>query len=462
VGGGLPPSVKVPLDQLHEYPGNARIGDVDAIAESLKTTGQYKPVVVQASTNYVLVGNHTLRAAKKIGWKTLGAIYLDVDTNVAMRINLNDNRSNDRATYDTVALAEQLKKIDSYKGTGYSDMDVQGILTAIEERDQELISEVLRPSLGIDFEGAPVTEEERLERLSKQFNIQQSAADDANAANIDPAELERNEQIATFQHDLEGARDQLWPIENYWGIPALKSDMLMDTIPEPIDTWAGQEVTPDDGKTTWIWNFGLAASKGLPWDRALMAGFTYDVKFQALYEDPEFQFARLLQAGLRQSIVPDFSMWGDEPRFLQMQAVYRAAWVGRFMQEIGIKVMPRLMWGDPSDWKWCFDGIPIGAPCIAACFQAADPKDYESPYVAEQLRNAIRVLKPQALLVYSGNPGKRVVANALLPKSLHVVMVDNYAHKRRGVAYDKKQGKMDRTVRQHSKQVEPEDAFAVE
>jgi len=56
------------VDKLQEYPNNARRGNIAMLVESLKTNTQYKPIVVQKSTNYVLAGNHILRAAKQLGW----------------------------------------------------------------------------------------------------------------------------------------------------------------------------------------------------------------------------------------------------------------------------------------------------------------------------------------------------------------------------------------------------------
>ena len=58
-----------PISQLRFYPGNARRGDIDLIAESLERLGQYKPVVVNTGgkepelANTILAGNHTVMAA---------------------------------------------------------------------------------------------------------------------------------------------------------------------------------------------------------------------------------------------------------------------------------------------------------------------------------------------------------------------------------------------------------------
>jgi hypothetical protein len=127
-------------ETLKEYPGNPRKGDIDAIAKSLVANGQYKPIVIQESTNYVLVGNHTLKAIKKLGWDFVDAVVLDVDDEAAKRIVLADNRTSDASSYDYDLLAEMLKSMPTLEGTGYDAEalnsllnDVSGILPELQE-----------------------------------------------------------------------------------------------------------------------------------------------------------------------------------------------------------------------------------------------------------------------------------------------------------------------------------------
>jgi hypothetical protein len=109
-----------------------RQGDVGAITESLKQHGQYRPIVVQKSTGYILAGNHTYKAAKALKWKQIAATYVDCDDEQALRILLMDNRANDLAAYDDGALAEMLKQLmeteDQLAGTGFDPDDLQQIL----------------------------------------------------------------------------------------------------------------------------------------------------------------------------------------------------------------------------------------------------------------------------------------------------------------------------------------------
>lgn len=124
----------VNLETLKPYPGNARRGDIDMIAESLRTHGQYKPIVVQKSTGYVLAGNHTLQAARHLGWDSIVVSWVDVDDDSARKINLIDNRSNDVATYDDSELAALLVGLDGdYVGTGFTDTDLTELMESLGE-----------------------------------------------------------------------------------------------------------------------------------------------------------------------------------------------------------------------------------------------------------------------------------------------------------------------------------------
>lgn len=115
---------RVSVESLSFYPGNPRRGDVALIAESLKVNGLYKPLVVQRSTNFVLAGNHTLRAARDLGYEEIDVVFADCDEVTARRIVLIDNRSADAATYSTDDLAALLARVEDYQGTGYTTDDL--------------------------------------------------------------------------------------------------------------------------------------------------------------------------------------------------------------------------------------------------------------------------------------------------------------------------------------------------
>jgi ParB-like chromosome segregation protein Spo0J len=103
------------------------------IAESLRANGLYKPLVVQKSTNHVLTGNHTLRAARDLGYEEINVVFADVDDATARRIVLVDNKSADSASYDVDDLAALLAKVEDFAGTGYSSDDMARLSTDLPE-----------------------------------------------------------------------------------------------------------------------------------------------------------------------------------------------------------------------------------------------------------------------------------------------------------------------------------------
>lgn len=124
------------VDQLATYHRNPRRGNVDRIAESLRVNGQYRPIVVNRGThtgrpNEVLAGNHTLMAARSLGWATVAAVWVDVDDEQASRIVAADNRTADLGDYDDRLLLELLAELPDLDGTGYDAGDLEELERAL-------------------------------------------------------------------------------------------------------------------------------------------------------------------------------------------------------------------------------------------------------------------------------------------------------------------------------------------
>lgn len=126
--------IRVPLAELHQYPGNAKKGDVPAIKESLEENDQFSPVIVQKSTMYILSGNHTVQAAQAAGWEEIDACVVDVDDRRALKINLAANRTAERGSYDVDARAALLDALEGdYAGTGYTQKEIDKFTAVLEE-----------------------------------------------------------------------------------------------------------------------------------------------------------------------------------------------------------------------------------------------------------------------------------------------------------------------------------------
>jgi ParB-like chromosome segregation protein Spo0J len=124
----------VDIDSLIPWEPNPRDGDIGAISESLMVNGQYAPIVVQKSSNRILKGNHTWKAARWIGWNTIAVSMIDVDDAEAARIVLIDNRASDVAEYDGELLKRNLLELSSFEGTGFSPDDVDEIFRGLSTK----------------------------------------------------------------------------------------------------------------------------------------------------------------------------------------------------------------------------------------------------------------------------------------------------------------------------------------
>jgi site-specific DNA-methyltransferase (adenine-specific) len=123
----------IPLDGVTLHPRNPRRGDVAAVSASLRRFGQRKPIVVQASTGYVVAGNHLVQAVRALGWTEVAANVQDMDDAEATAYMLADNRTADLGGYDDALLAEILAAqatADNLWATGYGAADVAALLAA--------------------------------------------------------------------------------------------------------------------------------------------------------------------------------------------------------------------------------------------------------------------------------------------------------------------------------------------
>lgn len=135
-----------PIKDLRNYHKNARRSNVAEIEKSLTIHGQYRALVANVGThtgrpNEVLGGNHTLQAARNLGWDSVAVTFVDVDDDQAKRIVLVDNSISDKATFDVALLTAELTSLEDLDGTGYTEEDLDKLLNGPEEGEDPKDSE---------------------------------------------------------------------------------------------------------------------------------------------------------------------------------------------------------------------------------------------------------------------------------------------------------------------------------
>jgi hypothetical protein len=175
----IPPGLSkfaVPVETLVPFERNPRRGDIEAIADSLKAHGQYRPIVVRAGTNEVLAGNHTLAAARSLGWTEVAATFIEVTDEQAKRIVLVDNRAADRATNDERELLALLRELEdseaTLSGTGFDLDDLDDLAARVIEVERAQLAVVPGAAADADSPDGNAWESTDLKEYAERYEEQ--------------------------------------------------------------------------------------------------------------------------------------------------------------------------------------------------------------------------------------------------------------------------------------------------
>ncbi len=104
-------------------------------------------------------------------------------------------------------------------------------------------------------------------------------------------------------------------------------------------------------------------------------------------------------------MAPDFSLFTDYPKMLQMWNHWRKHYVGAYWQMKGMKVYPTICWSDESSYDWCFDGEPVGGTVCVSTLGTQTYKRSRDLFL-EGYREMQRCLKPETIVIYGRVPEK--------------------------------------------------------
>lgn len=145
----------------------------------------------------------------------------------------------------------------------------------------------------------------------------------------------------------------------------------------------------------WI-GFNYVLSDKAPEGKAVHF-FIDDYQFMRLWNSPEKYMEKL--ARYEAVLTPDFSPYGDMPMATQIFNHYRKHWLGRLMQEYGIKVIPTIRASrDERSLQWYLDGEPSGGVVCISSMWTADKEAKE--YFMREFETMRKTLKPEKIYVY--------------------------------------------------------------
>ena len=126
-----------------------------------------------------------------------------------------------------------------------------------------------------------------------------------------------------------------------------------------------------DAHLTWIrFNHALREPQR---ERYGVHFFIDDYLFQRAWHDPP-RYALFLRS-FPAVMTPDFSMFADYPRAVQIYNHWRKHQLGAYWQQTGMAVIPSIGWIGRDSYSWCFDGEPVGGTVAVSSVGTQKSKD---------------------------------------------------------------------------------------
>ena len=132
--------------------------------------------------------------------------------------------------------------------------------------------------------------------------------------------------------------------------------------------------------------------------------FIDDYRFQGVYSYPQRSLNRLSR--FKFVMTPDYSLYAEMPRWLQLKNVAQNRWCGAYWQSMGLCVIPTVTWADEDSFSFCFDGI---AKHSSVAISTVGCRNAKSPFL-KGYDKMLEVIEPEMIICY-GTPFDEMTGN---------------------------------------------------
>ena len=167
-----------------------------------------------------------------------------------------------------------------------------------------------------------------------------------------------------------------------------------------------------------VGEYGIPMIEATQYDGADFIGFNYvkstkdpeskavhffldDYQFNRVWTDPD-RYIEMLKR-YKYVLTPDFSLYTDFPKALQIYNHYRKHWLGAYWQMFGINVIPTVCWSDQESFEWCFDGEPEQSVVAISSVGTQKSKESKKRFIDGYFEMTKR-LKPTHIIFYGSVP----------------------------------------------------------
>lgn len=189
-----------------------------------------------------------------------------------------------------------------------------------------------------------------------------------------------DDRAPAAQHNVFENQERMQFVEtNYYGIPQMRAT---DTVGDKMLRFCDWRECEDP--------------------QNYIAHFYYDdYKFMSAWREPDKYIERLRR--FKAVISPNFSLYTDFPRALQILSCYRRQWTGAYWQIHGLDVIPNVVWGDRESFAYCFEGIPRHSTVSVSTVGVKNDRDWngsDDDMFHAGYDEMMKRLEPTAILFY--------------------------------------------------------------
>jgi len=165
---------------------------------------------------------------------------------------------------------------------------------------------------------------------------------------------------------------------NAYGIPDL-AHAPISAVPEKLAPYRSRVRSPD-----------VLASTGVHF-------FLDDYRFESIWRRPVQTLSGIQKWAV--ALTPDFSLYYNAPRIIQLWNTYRTRWVGCWWAMNGITVIPTVSWGTHTSYNFCFLGLPKKSVLAVSTVGTQKDSSTKAPFLAGFREMVVR-LRPSLVLNY--------------------------------------------------------------
>ena len=143
--------------------------------------------------------------------------------------------------------------------------------------------------------------------------------------------------------------------------------------------------------------------------------FLHDYQFERVWKYPD-RYVDVLKK-FAYVLSPDFSVYYDTPKAIQIFNVYRNRWLGRYWQDHGITVIPTFSLGNVDLFKLFCDGIPKYSTIAVSTMGDGRWGNYET--LKAFWDTMLWKLKPSTILLYGKDLSDELSGNIVFKKMIN-------------------------------------------